>query len=75
MEGDSKASGSTFLPDLQELDVAYSKDDVDRVDRQLKTVKERWKITHSETKKLNKATNQNKEIEKHRKFQELPTYP
>jgi hypothetical protein len=45
VEGDSKASGSTFLPDLQELDVAYSKDDVDRVDRQLKTVKDRWKIS------------------------------
>ncbi len=70
MEGDSKASGSTFLPDLQELDVAYSKDDVDRVDRQLKTVKERWNIPNTlrkkvkEIEKQNKATNQNKEIEK-----------
>ena len=84
MEGDSKASGSTFLPDLQELDVAYSKDDVDRVDRQLKTVKERWKIPNTlrnkvtkqrnrKTKQRNKATNQNKEIEKQRKLQELLT--
>jgi hypothetical protein len=70
VEGDSKASGSTFLPDLQELDVAYSKDDVDRVDRQLKTVKERWNIPNTlrkkvkEIEKQNKATNQNKEIEK-----------
>ena len=39
VEGDSKASGNTLLPDLQELDEVYTKDDVEKVENKLKKVK------------------------------------